>query len=141
MVEELAKKVPHLSVVIDTRWFLHIINLCAKLIIKQFDILKKKEDKHLDDVTKELQDLNMNAMDWDLQDLMGNLELEERLAIEATAQQMIDGVAIEARKEPDDDVDGWVDEMAALSPSEQEELEENIWPAKLVLVKINSSNN
>ena len=57
---------------------------------------------------------------------MGNLELEERLAIEATAQQMIDGVAIEAGKEPDDDVDGWVDEMAALSPSEQEELEENI---------------
>jgi len=87
---------------------------------------KKQEDEHLDDAAKELQDLNMNAMDQDLQDLVRDLELEERLATEVMAQQTIDGIAIEAGKEPDDDVDGWVDEMAALSPSEREELEENI---------------
>jgi hypothetical protein len=141
MVEELAKKVPDFSIVNHTRCFLHIVNLCAKSIIKQFDVPKKQEDEHLDDAAKELQDLNMNTMDQDLQDLAGDLELEERLATEAMAQQMIDGVAIEAGKEPDDDVDSWVDEMVALSPSEWEELEENIQPVKLVLVKVSSSNN
>ena len=87
---------------------------------------KKKKDEHLDDAAKELQDLNMSAMDRDLQDLAGDLELEKWLATEAMAQQTIDSVAIEAGKEPDDDIVGWVDEMAALSPSEREELEESI---------------
>jgi hypothetical protein len=106
MVSELAKKVPNFSVVNHTRCFLHIVNLCAKSIIKQFDIPKKKEDEHLDDTAKELHNLNMSAADHDLQDLMGDLELEEWLATEARAQQTIDGVAIGKRKEPDDDIDG-----------------------------------
>ena len=49
MVEELTKQVPNFSVVNHTRCFLRIVNLCTKLIIKQFNILKKKEDEHLDE--------------------------------------------------------------------------------------------
>lgn len=39
--------------------------------------------------------------------------------------------------EDNDNVDGWVDKMEELLPEEREELQENTWPVKLVLVKVN----
>ncbi|KAF9554477.1 hypothetical protein CPC08DRAFT_616191, partial [Agrocybe pediades] len=38
--------------------------------------------------------------------------------------------------EAEDDVDGWIDEMAALSQAERNVLQESTHPVKLVLVKV-----
>ena len=35
-----------------------------------------------------------------------------------------------------DDVEGWVDEVHALSPREQENLEESLLPVKQMLIKV-----
>lgn len=75
MISKLAKILPDFSQVNHTRCFLHIVNLCTKSIIKQFDILKKKEDEHLDEAVHELQDDN------ELQGLAGDQELEEQQTI------------------------------------------------------------
>ena len=40
----------------------------------------------------------------------------------------------------DDDVEGWIDEMMLLSPTERERVEEDIRPVKLVLVKVSISD-
>jgi hypothetical protein len=42
----------------------------------------------------------------------------------------------EEEEEEVDNVDGWVDEVAHLSVADRKELEENIRPVRLVLVKV-----
>ena len=74
--------------------------------------------------------------DQHIQDLAGEVKPEDELADEAMAQQMIEGIANELEKPVDDDMDGWVNEMVALSPSERADLEESIGPVKLILVKV-----
>ena len=120
MIENLAQILPDFSEVNHTWCFLHIVNLCAKSIIKQFDVVKKKEDEHLGEAACELQEL------------AGDSELEEQQTIETVNGEGGD----ESDKDMDDDVDGWIDEMVALSPAEHEGLEESIHPVKLVLVKV-----
>ena len=43
---------------------------------------------------------------------------------------------INVKTEGDDDIEGWINEMALLSLDEQEGLMESIHPVKLVLVKV-----
>ena len=125
MIAELAKILPKFSEVSHTRCFLHIVNLVAKSIIKQFDVPKKQEDEHLDKAEQELRNL------------AGDVELEEQEAVEAMTQHQIGGnTDSEIEDQNDDDVDGWVDEMTLLSPAEREQVEEDIRPVKLVLVKV-----
>jgi hypothetical protein len=38
--------------------------------------------------------------------------------------------------EEEDDIDGWVDKMMLLSHAEREQVQEDIWPVKLVLIKV-----
>jgi hypothetical protein len=54
------------------------------------------------------------------------------------AQHQIDGETGETdmEMETDDDVEGWIDEMMLLSPAECEQVEGDIRPVKLVLVKV-----
>jgi hypothetical protein len=130
MIAELVKILPDFSQVNHTRCFLHIVNLCAKSIIKQFDVPKKKEDEHLDEAVRELQNDND-----ELQDLAGDQELEEQQTVDAIAQRQINGQDGEEEEE-DDDIEGWIDEMELLSPAERAGLEESIRPVKLVLVKV-----
>jgi hypothetical protein len=130
MIAELVKILPDFSQVNHTRCFLHIVNLCAKSIIKQFDVPKKKEDEHLDEAVRELQNDND-----ELQDLAGDQELEEQQTVDAIAQRQINGQDGEEEEE-EDDIEGWIDEMELLSPAERAGLEESIRPVKLVLVKV-----
>jgi len=107
----------------------------AKSIIQQFDIPKKKKDQHLD---KAEQGSQSNNTEQELQDLAGDIDLEEQKSLEAQAQHRIDGKTGEPDMEiePDDDVEGWVDKMASLSPAKCKRVKGGIRPVRLVLVKV-----
>jgi len=111
MITKLAKILPKFSEASHTQCFLHIVNLIAKSILKQFDVPKKWEDEDLDDAEQ------------GLCDLAGDLELEEQQTAEAMDKQQINrdtGLGAEM----DDDIDGWVDEMLLLSLAEQARVKE-----------------
>lgn len=139
MIAELAKILPSFSEVGHTRCFLHIINLVAKSIIKQFDVQNKREDQHLDEAEQELQgDEQLDDAERELRDLAGDVDLDEKESMSAMAQHQINGETGQSsmETEKDDDVEGWIDEMMLLSPAQREQVEEDIRPVKLVLVKV-----
>jgi hypothetical protein len=126
MISELAVILPSFSEVGHTRCFLHVINLVAKSIIRQFDIPKKQKDQHLNNAKQALQDL------------AGDVKLKEQMMIKALVQHQIDGKIgeVDTEIEPDDNKDGWVDEMTSLSPARCKQVKADICPVKLVLVKV-----
>ena len=95
------------------RCFNHIIALIANGSIRQFDIPKGQADAALDQAERELDEL---AEGIDIEDEKTRAEWEGT--------------------EDNDDNDGWVDEVAHLSVADREELEANITPVRLVLVKV-----
>ena len=107
MIAELAKILPNFSEDGHTRCFLHIVNLVAKSIIRQFDVQKKRDDEHLDKAEQELCNLT------------GDVDLENEEAEEAMGEYQISG-EIDAGDETDDNVEGWINEMMLLSPAEHE---------------------
>jgi hypothetical protein len=118
MIDELAK-------LIETfpgdsrriRCFLHILNLVAKTLIRQFDLPKGQVDAALDEAEKELISL------------AGELHYEEQLT--ALALNLNDD-------DNDDNDEGWEDERAVMSPVERAGLDESVRPIRLVLVKVNT---
>jgi hypothetical protein len=118
MLTELAHKLTKISPVNCTHCFAHILNLVAKSLLKQFDV--KQDDKMKDDLTDDEQTLL---------DLAGDIEQEEC----TTAQEKDDA---DNETEDEDDLDGWVDELEALTLDEWEDLEESIRPVKRMLVKV-----
>ena len=96
---------------------MHIINLIAKTIIWQFDILEAKEDQLADAAMAELHVL---ATDMDMEDLL-------------TQANCVYSIY---KKDEDDDLDGWVDKRSRLSVSDLEELEEDVQPIQKTLVKV-----
>jgi hypothetical protein len=100
------------------RCFNHIVSLVAKSSIRQFDVPKGQADAALDEAEREL------------------IDLAEGIDIE---NEVMEG-EWEAQGPDDDEGDengaGWVDEVAALSITDREELEVNIRPIRLVLVKV-----
>lgn len=119
MIEELAAQLPDFSVVNHTRCFLHVTNLVAKSIVKQFDVKKADADGQL------------NAAEAELHKIADGLELEEALAAAERGDEENDAGGGEF-----DDNDGWVDEVAMLSDEERADLEVSIRPVKLVLAKV-----
>jgi hypothetical protein len=99
-----------------TRCFLHIVNLVAKQLLKQFDVPRKGADSAL------------NEAEQQLLELAAGIDIEELV----TAAELGAG----AGSEGNDDIDGWVDEMEELDSDEREELEKSIQPVRLVLVKV-----
>jgi hypothetical protein len=96
--------------------FNHVIALVGKSAIRQFDVPKGQADAALDKAERELRDL-AEGIDIEEETMQGQREV------------------------PDDDDgeengDGWVDEVAALSIADREELEANVRPIRLVLVKV-----
>jgi len=131
MIAELAKILPNFSEVSHTWCFLHIVNLVAKSVIRQFDVQKKRDDEHLDEAEQELRDL------------AGDVDLENEQAEEVMGQYQINGetdTGDDSNDDSNDDVEGWIDEMMLLSPTERERVEEDIRPVKLVLVKVSISD-
>ncbi|KAF8219412.1 hypothetical protein L208DRAFT_1077599, partial [Tricholoma matsutake] len=92
--------------------------LVAKSLLKQFDV--KQDDKKEEDLTDDEQALL---------DLAGNIEQEEL----TMAQEKDDA---DNKTEEEDDLEGWVDEVEALTLEEQENLEDSIRPVKKMLVKL-----
>lgn len=95
-----------------TRCFLHVINLVAKMLIRQFDLPKAKGGAESTD--KELKEL---VEDVDLEDL------ETRLA---------NGEGEDNR----DNTDGWVNELEFLTDDERAELEQHLRPLRVILAKV-----
>lgn len=100
----------------QTRCFLHIINLVAKSVIRQFDVAKGKAGEALDEAEEALLAL---AEGIDLEDIETQEDQNENTI--------------------DDNVDGWVDERDALSAADRDALDASVRPVKLVLVKVISS--
>ncbi|KDQ65204.1 hypothetical protein JAAARDRAFT_117979 [Jaapia argillacea MUCL 33604] len=86
----------------------------AKTLLKQYNIPKKGATGAVDDAKQELLEL------------AASLELEEQAEAKAESVDSTDN----------DDVDGWVDEAALLTDVEREDLQANVGPVCLVLVKL-----
>jgi hypothetical protein len=118
MAEKLEDLLPAFASSNRARCFTHVLNLIAKSLLKQFDVAKKSES-----------DDELNEEEAELLNLAMDLETEE-----LTMAQESDGDDGEIQK--DDDSEGWVDEVAALSPEEREMLEDDVRPVKMMLVKV-----
>jgi hypothetical protein len=118
MTEALGDLLPAFITSNHARCFTHILNLVAKSLLKQFDVETRLEN-----------DDGLNNEERELLDLADNLEAEEL----TTAQE---NDAEDGEIDEDDDLEDWVDEVAALTPEEQETLKDSIRPVKTVLVKV-----
>lgn len=98
----------------QTRCFAHIINLCAKSLLRPFNIDKRKYADALDEAEQALRDL------------ADELDLE---GLEAATNKL-------AGKDESDNVDGWVNKCELLSDEVREELAEDVYPVKMVLAKV-----
>ena len=115
MIEELQECIPEFAgSASHTHCFLHIVNLIAKSLLRQFDAQKMtvEGDHELAELRRELAD--------------------EKAAFQGG---MVGGDDNEAVEEVDND-DGLVDEMDNLTDKEKEDLERSIRLVKLVLVKV-----
>jgi hypothetical protein len=104
-----------------TRCFLHIINLVAKMLIKQFDVPCKKADAALDEAEQELED--------ELQELAEGMELEEMITIAENA-------AGDRDDDENDDIDDVVADLNVLMEEDGGRLGKHVQPIRLVLVKV-----
>ena len=128
MVAELEDLVPGFSRVNHTRCFLHVNNLVARTLVRQFDIPKATAtaNGNLDDENDD--------PDEEIRNLAGDIDLEERQTREALLEEADEEI------EPDDTTDEWVDEMAALSQAEREKLQASIRPLQMILVKVSKKS-
>jgi hypothetical protein len=99
-----------------THCFLHIVNLVAKQLLKQFDIPQKNVDSALDEAEQQL------------------LKLAAGIDIEELVTSAKQGAGLGS--EGNDDIDGWVNEMDELDLDERNELEKSVQPIRLVLMKV-----
>lgn len=127
MIAELEDLLSGFSKVNHTRCFLHVNNLVAQTFVRQFDAPVAPKNSNPDDPNHELYQL---AID---------IDLEER----ATREALLNEAAAADLEEiaEDDDKDGWVDEMAALSQAEREVMEESLRPVKMLLAKVSASTS
>ena len=116
MIDELVDLLPNFPGAPNrTRCFLHIVNLIAKQLLKQFDVPRKNADAVLDEVERELREL---AEGLDMEELVTREEREGE------------------DDEDDDNTEGWINEMDILTVEDREELEKSIGPIWVVLVKV-----
>lgn len=105
----------------QTRCFLHIVNLIAKSLLRQFDAKKVDLDK-------------TDLVDGDDVDL----ELEDEASSVDEGDCVADEGEGENEDEEDDNEDGWVDESKDLTARELAELKRTTRPVKLALFKVRS---
>ena len=123
MIEELQELIPEFAgSASHTCCFLHIVNLIAKSLIRQFDAKKTGEGDHeLADLQKELEEEEATCQD--------------RVPVDESDDEAEEEVDNKVDKKVDND-EGWVDEMEDMTDEEKEELEKSIRPVKLALVKV-----
>lgn len=96
-----------------SRCFLHVVNLVAKALLRQFDPPKKDAEAALTAAEKELMALSDELDDEDEEDVGAN-----------------------DANDADDDLDGWVDELEAMEEEERDQLLEEVQPVRLALAKV-----
>lgn len=102
MIDDLIDMLPNIPGALNQCWcFLHIVNLIAKTLLKQYNISKKDARAALDAAKQEL------------------LEIADGLDIEEMATMAKCGID---DKDDADNVDEWVDETEELTEEEIEEL-------------------
>lgn len=124
--------VDHLNVLLEafggsfarTRCFLHILNLTAKSLLKQFDVKAVQDVEQVDEDVRRLLEL-AREIDTEEKEAAANPEVDEG---------MDEGDGDE--EQDDDDDDSWVDEVASLDDEEREEFEEEVRPVKMTLAKV-----
>lgn len=105
-----------------SRCFTHILNLAAKSVLRQFDLPKGKADAAASEAAKELARLSENLEVEELRSLLSEFENVDKDLGDDPSE--------------DDDLEGWVDEMAELSDEEREEIDEGAVPVCMMLVKV-----
>jgi len=118
MISELDTMLTNFSSVNHTCCFAHILNLIAKSLLKQFDI--KQDDK---------MDGDLNDNEQVLLAIVGDIKEEEHIMAQ-------DNDAEDGDTEDDDSLEGWVDEVHALTDKECKNLQESIWQIQRMLVKV-----
>lgn len=121
MIDELEDLLPEFSKVNHTRCFLHVNNLVGRTLVRQFDVPNAKPKPG--DVT--------NDPDQELRELAADIDLEDQQTREALLEDVVT-----SETGADDNVEGWVDEMAALSQAEREVLQQSLRPVRMLLVKV-----
>jgi hypothetical protein len=117
LVMELADLNAHFTVdTSQTRCFLHIVNLVAKLLICKFDAPKSKASM---------------ADDPELVKLTADIEIEDTQTAEEDPNK---------DTESEDNEEGWVNELYLLDEEERGQLMDSIHPLKLVLAQVIALN-
>jgi hypothetical protein len=120
MIEALSNIIPAFAgPASETRCFLHIVNLIAKSLLRQFDAMKT--------------DLNGTDPDGEVEDEDQNGHGE----IEGGCMEDVDE-SLREEDEADNDK-GWVDESRELTAGELEELKRTTHPVKVALLKVRMS--
>lgn len=114
MIAELSQLVPMFAgAASQTRCFLHVVNLIAKSVLRQFDVKSMKtKDTKLDEEIK-----------------------DEELEMLSESGQT-EGDNSEENFDLEDSDDGYVDEQEALSAEELEKLESTTQPVRTALSKV-----
>lgn len=100
----------------QTRCFTHILNLIAKSIIRQFDVLKGQANTNFDEATTALMEL------------AGNIDVEERDMAESGDDRDDD--------EEEENTEDWVDERDTMTVEQLAMLNESVQPVTLMLLKV-----
>jgi hypothetical protein len=117
LVTELADRNAHFAGDMSrTRCFLHIVNLVAKSLIREFDAPKSKASM---------------ADDPELVKLTADIEIEDARTADEDPNK---------DAESEDNEEGWVDELYLLEEEEREQLMDSIRPLRLVLAKVTVLN-
>jgi hypothetical protein len=123
MIDELQDLLPAFSKVNHTHCFLHVNNLVGRTFVRQFDVPNAPRPRpgDVDD-----------DPDHELRQFAGDIRFEDLQTREALLEDAGAG-----KIDMDDNIEGWVDEMAALSQAEREVLQDSLWPVRMLLVKVN----
>ena len=104
MIDELEDLLPGFLKANHTCCFLHVNNLVARTLVHQFDVPNAPKSRDF-----------ANDPDYELHELAGNIDLEDCQTHETLLEDAVTGkISI------DDNADGWVNEMSALSQAERE---------------------
>jgi len=123
MVESLADRLDNFpGAASQTRCFLHILNLTAKSVIRQFEVPKKKKSKE-------------DGQDNDDDNFTEAMEALQALSVEIEDDEPSDDVASDKDGEEDNN-EGLEDERQGMTEEEIDELEAELLPARRMLTKV-----
>lgn len=121
MIRVLPEKVPAFAgEASQVRCFNHVLNIVARMIVKQFDVPKHASDAALE------------AAEIALRELAAGTDIEESMTVDEMSQEGTEDLETDLL----DDDDGWIDERDLLTVEELKALNDSVRPVRLILVKV-----